>query len=163
MVDSEALQRSRNIVREKYDPHFEWVVNETAPWTQLRQPISQTAIALISTCGAYRPGQDYPFDAANNYGDPSYKEIPRNTPLADLAFAHTHYNHEHVDADPNVAFPLSHLIQLEKEKVIGRFVDPAISFTGFIPEPRQLVYETAPAAGRCLLGAGTQAALLVPC
>lgn len=163
MVNTDALQRTYNTVREKYDSHFEWVVNETAPWTPQGQPLAEMALALVSTCGAYRREIDCPFDAHNHYGDPSFKEIPRDTGPSALAFAHTHYNHEHVSQDPNVGMPLTHLLELEREHVIGRLVDPAISFTGFLPEPRQLVQETAPAAARRLVEAGAQAALLVPC
>ncbi len=163
MINTEALQRTYNITREKWDPNFEWVVNESAPWTPLRQPVAQTALALVSTCGAYRRGVDCAFDAANYYGDSSFKEIPIDTPAGALDFAHTHYNHEHVSQDPNVAFPLDHLRAMETAGLIGRFVDPAISFSGFLPEPRQLIIETVPAAVQRLLAAGAQAALLVPC
>lgn len=163
MINTEALQRTYNKTREKWDPHFEWVVNDSAPWTPLRQPLAQTALALVSTCGAYKRDADGPFDAANYYGDPSFKEILTDTPVNALDFAHTHYNHEHVSQDPNVAFPLDHLRAFENESWIGRFVNPAISFSGFLPEPRQLMMETAPAAARRLLEAGAQAALLTPC
>jgi D-proline reductase (dithiol) PrdB len=163
MINTEALQRSYNNVREKWDPHFEWVVNEAATWTPLRQPLGQTALALVGTCGAYRRGVDCPFDAANYYGDPSFKEIPMDTPPTALDFAHTHYDHTHVGQDANVAFPLSHLHVLEAGGVIGRFVDPAISFSGFLPETRQLMKDTARAADKRLVAAGAQAALLVPC
>jgi D-proline reductase (dithiol) PrdB len=163
MINTEALQRTYNNVREKWDPHFEWVVNESAPWMPLRQPLAQTALALVGTCGAYRRSVDCPFDAVNYYGDPSFKEIPCDTPPSALDFAHTHYDHTHVTQDPNVGFPLSHLRALEAEGVIGRFVDPAISFSGYLPQTRQLVKDTAPAAAKRLLEAGAQAALLVPC
>lgn len=163
MINTEALLRSYNAIREKWDPHFEWVVNDSAPWTPLRQPLTQTALALVTTCGAYRKGVDCPFDATNYYGDPSFKEIPTDTPPAALDFGHTHYDHTHVSQDPMVGFPLAHLLQLEAEHVIGRFVNPAISFTGYLPEPKQLIQETAPAAANRLLEAGAQAALLVPC
>ncbi len=163
MINSEALQRTYNTTREKWDPQFEWVLNESSPWTPVRQPLAQTALALMSTCGAYRTGIDCPFDAANYYGDPSFKEIPIETPVTILGFAHTHYTHEHVSRDPNVAFPLDHLRALQAEGVIKHLVDPAISFSGFLPEPRQLVNDTAPAAARRLLAGGAQAALLVPC
>ncbi len=163
MINTEALQRSYNNVREKWDPHFEWVVNESAPWTTLRQPLGETALALVGTCGAYRRGVDCPFDAANYYGDPSFKEIPTDTLPAMLDFAHTHYDHAHVAQDANAGFPLSHLRALEADRVIGRFVNPAISFSGFLPQPRQLMKDTAPAAAKRLQEAGAQAALLVPC
>ena len=163
MVNTEALQRTYNKTREKWDPHFEWMVNDSVPWSLLRQPLAETALALVSTCGAYRRDVDCPFDAANYYGDPSFKEIPTETPINILGFAHTHYNHEHVSQDPNVAFPLDHLRALQAEGMIGLFVNPAISFSGFLPQPRQLMMETAPAAAQRLLEDGAQAALLVPC
>ena len=138
-------------------------MNESAPWTPLRQTLAQTALALVGTCGAYRRGVDCPFDAANYYGDPSFKEIPTDTPPVALDFAHTHYDYTHVGQDPNVGFPLTRLRALEADGVIGRFVNPALSFSGYLPQTRQLVKETAPAAAQRLLNAGAQAALLVPC
>jgi len=163
MINTEALQRSYNSIREKWDPHFEWLVNESAPWAPLRQPLAQTALALVGTCGTYRRGVDCPFDAANYYGDPSFKEIPTDTAPGALEFAHAHYDHTHVGQDPNVGFPLKHLRAMEAEGIIYRFVDPAISFSGYLPQTRQLVKDTAPAAAKRLLNAGAQAALLVPC
>ena len=41
MINTEALQRSYNLVREKWDPHFVWVVNVSIPWTSLRQPLAR--------------------------------------------------------------------------------------------------------------------------
>jgi len=163
VINSEALQRSYDKVRAQWDPNFEWVVNESAPWTPLSKPLDQTALALIGTCGAYRRGIDHPFDAENYYGDPSYKEIPRDTPPDALDFAHTHYDHAHVAEDPNVGFPLAHLRAFEAADVIGHFVDPAISFSGYLPQTLQLTKDTAPAAAKRLVEAGAEAALLVPC
>jgi D-proline reductase (dithiol) PrdB len=162
MTNTEALQRSYNLIREKWDPHFEWVVNDSAPWTPLPRTLAQTALALVSTCGAYRRGVDCPFDATNYYGDPSFKEIPGDTPPAALDFAHAHYDRTHVTQDANIGFPLTHLRALEAEGSLRRFVDPAISFSGYLPQPRQLLKETAPAAARRLLEVDAQAALLVP-
>jgi len=105
-------------------------------WTPLRKPLDQIALALVGTCGAYRKEIDCPFDAANYYGDPSFKEIPIHTPLKRLDFAHEHYDLTHVTGDPNVGFPLSYLSKFAGEGMIGRFVDPAISFSGFLPQPR---------------------------
>lgn len=163
MINSEALQRTYDKVRDLWDPHFEWVVNDTAPWTALQKPLDRIALALVGTCGAYRKGVECPFDAANYYGDPSYKEIPVDTSPEGLDFAHTHYDHTHVAQDPNVAFPLPYLTELAASGQIGRLVDPAISFSGFLPQPGQLLQETAPAAASRLKAAGAEAALLIPC
>jgi hypothetical protein len=129
----------------------------------LRKPLDQVALALVGTCGAYRKVIDCPFDASNYYGDPSFKEISIHTPLETLVFAHEHYDQTHVTEDPNVGFPLSYLSEFAGEGKIGRFVDPAISFSGFLPQPRQLIETTAPAAASQLLAAGAEVALLVPC
>jgi hypothetical protein len=163
MINSEALQRTYDKVRTHWDPNFEWVVNETAPWLPVLKPLDQIALALVGTCGAYRKGIDCPFDAANYYGDPSFKEIPIDIPPEALDFAHTHYDHVHVDEDPNIAFPLAYLNEFSASGRIGRLVDPAISFSGFLPQPRQLLQETAPVAANLLKNAGAEAALLVPC
>ena len=154
MINTEALQRSYNNVREKWDPHFEWVVNDSAPWTPLHPPLAQTALALVGTCGAYRRGVDCPFDSANYYGDPSFKEIPTDTSPTALDFAHTHYDHTHVAQDANVGFPLTRLHEIEAEGVIGRLGTPALSFSGYLPQTRQLLKDTAPAAAKRLLEAG---------
>ncbi len=163
MKDSEALQRSYNLVRSKWDPNFDWIVNDASPWTPFDRRVADSSIALISTCGAYRKEMDIPFDAENYYGDPSYREIPRDTLLEALAFAHTHYNHMYVDEDPAVGFPLSHLREFEGDGIIGEFADPALAFMGYLPQPRQLIEQTAPAAAARLLEASAQAALLIPC
>ena len=163
MIDTEALRRSYNKVRSTWDPNFEWVVNDRTPWTPLSHPLPQTALALIGTCGAYRRDVDCPFDAANYYGDPSFREIPIDTLTRDLSFAHTHYDRSHVEQDPDVGFPLTVLRELRAAGVIGRFVDPAIAFSGYLPQPKQLMAETAPAAAKRLVEAGATAALLVPC
>ena len=159
MKDTEALQRSRNLIRQKWDPNFEWVVNDTIPWAPLDKPLAQAAIGLVTTCGAYCVDAGHPFDATNYYGDPSYREIPSQTPLDLLRFAHTHYDHVHVEGDASVGLPLDHFHQLEAEGVIGKFVDPTISFAGYLPQTRQLQLETAPAAANRLLAAGAEGAL----
>jgi D-proline reductase (dithiol) PrdB len=162
-IDSEGLQRSYNVIRSRWDPNFEWVVNETAPWTPLRKPIARSILALVSTCGAYRKGIDCPFDAANFYGDPSFKEIPNATTPEKLDFAHTHYDHNQVSQDPRLAFPQKYLSEFAANGIIGSFADPSLSFSGYLPQPRQLVQDTAPAAAQRLLAAGAEAALLIPC
>jgi D-proline reductase (dithiol) PrdB len=162
-IDSEGLQRSYNVIRSRWDPNFEWVVNETAPWTPLRKPIARSILALVSTCGAYRKEIDCPFDAANFYGDPSFKEIPNATTPEKLDFAHTHYDHNQVSQDPRLAFPQKYLSEFAANGIIGSFADPSLSFSGYLPQPRQLVQDTAPAAAQRLLAAGAEAALLIPC
>jgi hypothetical protein len=124
------------------------------PWTPCVRRVADSSIALIRTCGAYRKELDIPFDAESYYGDPSYRAIPRDTHLEALAFSHGHYNHMYVDEDPAVGFPLTHLRDFETDGVIAEFADPVLVFMGYLPQPRQLIEQTAPAAAARLLEAG---------
>jgi hypothetical protein len=45
MKDSEALQRSYNVVRSEWDPNFEWIVNDTSPWTPLTRRMANSSVA----------------------------------------------------------------------------------------------------------------------
>jgi hypothetical protein len=94
---------------------------------------------LVTACGAYHRWSQLPFDALNPYGDPSFRPIHRDTPLAELDFAHTHYDQTHVRQDPNVALPLDRFKELEEEALIGRLADACQTSTivsaAFCPNP----------------------------
>ena len=47
----------------------------------------------------------------------------------------THYDHHHVAADHEVAFPVIHFHQLAKDGVIGGCYPWLFSFMGYLPEP----------------------------
>jgi D-proline reductase (dithiol) PrdB len=104
-----------------------------------------------------------PFDAWNDLGDPSFREIRIDTPPDRLRISHTHYNHQHVAADVNVAIPIAQLSQLVTLGVIGRLYPWVHSFMGYLPETRQLVGEFAPIVARRLRADGVDAVFLTPC
>jgi D-proline reductase (dithiol) PrdB len=54
--------------------------SEGIPWTPLRKPLSECTVALVTTAGVHLKGQK-PFDMSDPDGDPSFREIPGNTPL----------------------------------------------------------------------------------
>lgn len=157
------LEAAQTHIRERWYPGFTWLQNQDAPWTPFTKPLSEATVALISTCGLYRRDTQTPFDAWNDLGDPSYREIHVDTPAARLAIAHTHYNHQYVAADSSVALPIAHFNQLVAEGLVGRLHPWAYSFMGYLPEARQLVAETAPQVARRLRAEGVDAALLTPC
>lgn len=157
------LERAQQAIRSRHAPGFTWVFNETSPWTPLRKPLAQATVALASTCGLYRADTQLPFSAWNDWGDPSFREIHVDTPPERLRIAHTHYEHTHVAADPDVALPIGHLHRLADEGVIGQLHPWAYSFTGFLPEAGQLLAETAPLVAERLRTEGVEAALLTPC
>jgi hypothetical protein len=150
-------------VQQRWDPHFAWVCNETAPWALPPKPLAQSTIALATTCGLYRADVQLPFDAWHDLGDASFREIHVDTPPDRLRIAHTHYNHQYLAADLNVALPISHFNQLASEGVIGRLYPWTYSFMGYLPQTRQLVNETAPVVARRLRAEGVDAVFLTPC
>jgi D-proline reductase (dithiol) PrdB len=156
----EAVQES---VRRRWDPGFTWVINDSAPWATLAKPLAQSSIALLTTCGLYRADVHLPFAAWHDLGDTSFREIHVDTPPERLRIAHTHYNHEHLQADLNVALPIDHFRRLAEAGTIGRLYPWAHSFMGYLPEPAQLVAESAPAVARRLKADAVDAAFLTPC
>jgi D-proline reductase (dithiol) PrdB len=156
----ESVQKS---VQRRWDPHFVWVINNSAPWAPMTKPLDECTLALVTTCGFYRADVQLPFDAWNDLGDPSFREIRVDTPPDRLRIAHTHYNHQHVAADVNVALPVAQLSQLVTSGVIGRLYPWVHSFMGYLPETRQLVGEFAPIVARRLKADGVDAVFLTPC
>ncbi len=150
-------------IRERWYPGFTWMLNSETPWTPLARSLGEATIALVSTCGMYRQDTQTPFDAWNDLGDPGFREIHVDTPADRLVIAHTHYNHQYVAADGSVALPIAHFNQLVAEGVVGRLHPWAYSFMGYLPEPRQLVAETAPQVARRLRAERVDAAFLTPC
>jgi len=160
---SSKLEAAQTRIRQRWYPCFSWVVNDTTPWTPFAKPLSQATVALLSTCGVYQLDAHAPFDAWNDMGDPSFRAIHVDTPANRLRIAHSHYDHKHVAADINVALPVQHFQQLVVDGVIARLHPWTHSFMGYLPEPRQLIAETAPQVARRLAGEGVDAAFLTPC
>ncbi len=156
----EALQAR---IRERRYPHFSWLINRETPWTAPSRPLNESTVALISTCGLYCLDTQLPFDAWNDTGDPSFREIHIDTPVDRLRIAHSHYDHQQVAADINVALPVAHFRQLVGEHVLGRLHPWAYSFMGYLPEAFQLINKIAPQAAKRLAADGVHAAFLTPC
>jgi D-proline reductase (dithiol) PrdB len=162
-VLTSSLKAAQTRIRERWYPHFSWLINEDTPWSAVARPLSEATVALISTCGLYCIDSQLPFDASNDAGDPSFREIHVDTPADRLHIAHSHYEHDQVAADLSVALPIHHFRQLASEGVIGRLYPWAYSFMGYLPESFQLVRKTAPEAARRLVSGGVHAAFLTPC
>lgn len=124
--------------------------------------LSNSRLLLVTSSGAYLRGVQEPFDAPNLYGDPSLRLFPTSTPLETIAFAHTHYNHKHVDADPQVLVPLRHLEAMVAEGRIGEVAPAVVSFSGYLPDARMAVDTVAPAILEVAKAEKAHAALLVP-
>jgi hypothetical protein len=124
--------------------------------------ISHCRLLLVSSAGGYLPGQQAPFDAPHLLGDYTIRRIPSDTPPTALAFAHTHYDHAAVEADPQVLVPLGHLANLVAAGHIGALTVHMISFMGYQPDVGRVLDELIPAIVDAARAEAAQAALLVP-
>ncbi len=77
--------------------------HETSPFVQLRKPLAECRLAIVTTAGLHRRG-DRPFGPA----DQTYRVIPSDTPSADIIQSHTsigfdrvadHARHQHLVSD----------------------------------------------------------------
>jgi D-proline reductase (dithiol) PrdB len=142
---------------------YPWRRVDPVPRAPLRQPLTATLVALVSTAGFVLPDQPS-FDQDKRGGDTSFRVIPGDATVAALIDRHRSelFDHAGIRRDQNLAFPLDRLRELAAKGRIGSVAPRHLSFMGSITAPGRLVRDTAPAVARLLVQDGVQAALLVP-
>lgn len=124
--------------------------------------LSQSRLMFITSSGAYIPGRQDPFDAPNLYGDYTIRRIPTTTSFANLAYAHDHYDHAAIKADPQVALPLTYLQEMVENGNLASLAPSFISFMGYQPDSARVVDEMIPKIVRLTKEEEVEAALLAP-
>ncbi|TES92327.1 MAG: hypothetical protein E3J88_01210 [Anaerolineales bacterium] len=124
--------------------------------------LAASRLMLISSAGGYLPANQEPFDEHNPLGDYTIRIIPTDTPFPEIEFAHNHYDHKFVEADPQVLIPLQNLEDMANEGKIGEFTSEFVSFSGYQPNVIRVVKELVPAILKVAKENEVQAALLVP-
>jgi len=137
------------------------IVSEDVPWTVCRGKPSEQVIALITSGGLYLKGSQPPFDTTSIHGDPSFREIPKTARQEDFGIAHAHYDHSLAEQDINVIFPLQRLIELEREKMIGKVAETHYSFS-YVNDIVTLLTESVPQLLQQLKAAAVSILFLVP-
>ena len=133
------------------------------PWTPPSTPVSESAIALVTTAGVHLRSQE-PFDMDDPDGDPSFRVIPSTSLHADLTITHKYYDHSAADRDINVVLPLDRARALAAEGRIGGLASFVYGLMGHIDgrHLKTLVEETAPEVARCLKHDRADAVVLIP-
>ncbi len=106
----------------------------------LTVPLEQATIGIVTTCGAYFPDQE----RLGETEDTSYRLLPRGRPTGDVLIAHRTPVRVFAEADPNVAYPLDRLLELEDAGTIGGVAEAAVSMVGSITRYDELALEVAP-------------------
>ena len=142
---------------------YPWRRIDPVPWAPLAKPLDQCRLALLSSAGFVLPGQES-FDESIRGGDPSFREIPSDVDVSILLDTHRSetFDHTGLGRDPNLAFPIDRVRELEEEGRIGSVNRRHLSFMGSITAPGRLTKRTAPEAVRWLANDGVDVALLVP-
>jgi len=120
-------------------------------------------VAVVSTAGLVLPTQEE-FDPSIKGGDYTHRVIPANVDLETLRDTHRSrvFDHDGYRSDPNLAFPLDRLRELQEDKVIGALGEHHISLMGSITAPGRLKKMTAPKVANLFLEEGVDAVLLFP-
>lgn len=108
--------------------------------TPLRKPARESTVGLFTSCGAQLP-QDPPLGETE---DLSFRLVPRDTPVSNLVISHKTAVRKWAVEDPNVAFPLDRMKELEAEGSIGRLAHTSVSMVGSIQRFTELVEQTVP-------------------
>jgi D-proline reductase (dithiol) PrdB len=146
-----------------------WIQREekhVAPWTPLTKPLDQCRLAMISTAGISQKG-DVPFDMEGErqnpwWGDPSHRELRRESTSADIDVNHLHIDTQYIEKDLDCALPLKRLLELETAGEIQSSAPTHYSIMGYILRPKQLIEETVPKIIAKLKEEEVDVVLLVP-
>jgi D-proline reductase (dithiol) PrdB len=158
---TEKLNKLKLAIRQSMVPEFEIQYSEDIPWTEVVKPVSESKVTIISTGGVYVKG-DTPFTDHYGLGDPSYREIPLDTPISRIDHFHEHYDHTNAYQDINCIFPIERVQRLVEEKVIGSLSEYHYSFMGYVPIPHPLNTRTAPDLAKKLRIQDVDIAILIP-
>jgi D-proline reductase (dithiol) PrdB len=109
--------------------------------TPLRKAIAESAVGIFTSCGAQLPEDP----KLGETEDISFRLIHRDTPVSKLVISHQTKVRKSAVEDPNVAFALDRMKELEADRTIGRLAHTAISMVGSIQRFTDLVEQTVPA------------------
>ncbi len=101
-----------------------------------RVPLPQARVALLTSAGLYLEGRQQPFDLERErreprWGDPTFREIPRDARQDEIGMAHLHLSADDVLQDFNIALPIDAFAALEREGAFGSLAQRHYSFMGY--------------------------------
>jgi D-proline reductase (dithiol) PrdB len=126
--------------------------------TPMSVPLREATVGLLVSCGAYFPDQP----RLRQHSDLSYRLLPRERELDDVLFGHMTPIRAFALADPNVAYPRDTMLDLERDGVIGRYADSAVSMVGSISQFDELATEVAPRIVEEFKAMGADLVLVLP-
>lgn len=139
------------------------LTEDPVPWATPPRDLAAARVMLVGSAGLSAPGQGQPaFNAADPYGDYSWRVLPRDLDLAQTTIAHEHYDHAAAEHDRDSVYPLDRLRALAQQGVIGGLTPEQLSFMGYLPNWQRVRDELAPALAEQVAQQQPDAVLLVP-
>jgi D-proline reductase (dithiol) PrdB len=136
------------------------------PWTPLNGPVSSRTFSLVTSAGISLKSQP-PFDMEREkrepfWGDPTLREIPRDTSQDLIAANHLHVDTSFALEDINVILPLERFSEFEREGIIGSLARTCFSIYGYQHDLSFLLNETLPRIAAKMHGEGVEAVVITP-
>jgi D-proline reductase (dithiol) PrdB len=137
------------------------------PWTRFAKPLRDARIALVTTAGINVRDAEPPFDYEReqrepNWGDPTYRMLPRDLRQEQVQAGHLHINNDDILQDVDVALPIHRLLELEAAGEIGSLAPTNYSFMGYQPDTTEWRERYAPEAAGRMKDEAVDAVLLTP-
>ncbi len=141
-------------------PSMEFTDN---PWTEMRKPLSQSKVALVTSAGLHLRGAK-PFVGDHEKRDQSFRVIPSSARAADIVQSHTSigFDRTGIYKDINLAFPIDRLRELTERGAIGGLAKNFYSFMGAVTYPNRMIAETVPEVAGLMKEEGVDVVLLTP-
>lgn len=151
------------VVSEMWAKKFKAHEVEGIPWTPFEKELSKCKVAIVTTAGVHLKGQQ-PFDMEDKDGDPTFREVPRDTTESELTITHKYYDHTDADKDINIVYPIDRLFEMKEQGVIGGLSELHYGFMGHIlgRHLKTLMEETGPEVARRLKKTDVDLVLLTP-
>lgn len=151
------------VVSEMWAKKFKAVEVEGIPWTPFEKELSKCKVAIVTTAGVHLKDQQ-PFDMVDNEGDPTFREVPRDSPRTSLTITHKYYDHTDADKDINIIFPIDRLSEMKERGEIGSVAELHYGIMGHIlgRHLKTLLDVTAPEIARRLKSSDIDVVLLTP-
>ena len=137
------------------------------PWAEVRKPLAESKLALLSTAGLSMRG-DAPFDMEMERqkptrGDPSWRRLGSDATSATIEANHLHIDTGYIERDLNVALPVDRVRELVAEGVVGALADSHYSTMGFQgSDTSTLENQSAPEIAAAMRSEEVDLALLAP-
>src|SRR5688572_2143147 len=161
-IETPALARLVEWIRQEADPDFEFETPGVLPWCAMPAPASQACISLVTTAGLHLVG-DEPFRSLEErLGDTSFRVIPSGARPSDLALTAAYVDQRHIPRDPEVALPLRALEALHQRGQAGPPARRHASFTGGVVRPFPGLTHSAAKLIAMLKEDGVQAVVFLP-